>query len=152
MKVVDRKFLRTPTRSVHAATIEFWDDKPVIAWFGGYREGSEDVSIYINNLHGKDELTVPKDRMPRWNPILFAYDDRLHLFEKAGIFCDRWQTFIHDATDWDEHTPEKQIREECYTLPAGMNGPVKTKPVLDHQGNIVCGSAVETFSDWTSGK
>jgi predicted neuraminidase len=156
MKIVDRRFLNTPTRSSHASTIEFWDDHPVFAWFGGTREGAEDVAIFVNNLHGTDEtITIgARDRMPRWNPILFAYDDRLYLFEKAGVFCDRWQTYIHDITEWAPNEPEKSIRQRAVTLPCGLNGPVKTRPIqetgLSEEGDIICGSAVETFSDWTS--
>lgn len=34
-------------------------------------------------------------------------------------------------------------------LPAGLNGPVKTKPIVS-SGKIYCGSSVETILDWTS--
>ncbi len=34
-------------------------------------------------------------------------------------------------------------------LPAGLNGPVKTKPIVKN-GLIYCGSSVETIYDWTS--
>jgi predicted neuraminidase len=34
-------------------------------------------------------------------------------------------------------------------LPAGLNGPVKTKPIA-YKGLIYCGSSVETIIDWTS--
>lgn len=155
MEIVNRRFLNTSTASVHASTIEFWKDYPVFAWFGGSREGANDVSIYINNLNndGKNIIIGNRDVTPRWNPILFAFNDKLWLFEKAGVFCDRWQTFIHNITDWDNDIIEKEIRSKCQILPAGLNGPVKTKPVVGSfigGKEICCGSSVETFCDWTS--
>jgi len=159
MNIVKQEFLPTLTRSVHAATVEIWNDHPVFAWFGGSREGGEDVAIYLHNLNGKDETMSigNRDGYPRWNPILFSHNDSLYMFEKIGIFCDRWQTFVHDVTDWTTDTPEKEIRATAQTIPAGLNGPVKTRPVVVKEGDecedgevVVCGSSVETFFDWTS--
>ena len=85
------------------------------------------------------------DRMPRWNPILFKYKEKLWLFEKAGTFCDRWQTFIYVIGDWKAGC----IIKPPQVLPAGLNGPVKTRPVV-LEDRVLCGSSVETFYDWTS--
>ena len=146
MKLKSREFLDTRTNSVHAASIEFWKGEPVFAWFGGSREGAADVSLFIDKLNCNSCLTLGNmDTMPRWNPILFAHDGKLWLFEKAGQFCDRWQTFIHDIGSCKPGEPIKSAQ----VLPAGLNGPVKTRPVVVG-GEIVCGSAVETFHDWTS--
>jgi len=152
MQVISRQFLPTTTRSVHASTIEFWNNHPVFSWFGGTQEGGHDTAIYVYNLQNKEDYVVVGDRdtMPRWNPILFAFNEKLFLFEKIGQFCDRWQTFIHEISEWDSNIPSKQIRATAQILPAGLNGPVKTKPLLTKNGNIVCGSSVETFCDWTS--
>jgi len=152
MQITDRRFLDTPTRSVHAATIEFWEDHPVFAWFGGTREGAPDVAIFLHNLNDEGENIIlgAQDPTPRWNPILFAHKDKLWMFEKAGQFCDRWQTFIHNVTDWDSSTCERDIRNDSQTLPAGLNGPVKTKPIPTGEHSVVCGSSVETFCDWVS--
>jgi len=151
MEITSRRFLDTPTGSVHAATIEFFNDHPVFAWFGGSREGAGDVCIYLHNLNGDggNILVGNEDNMPRWNPILFAHNDRLFMFEKSGTFCDRWQTHLHDVTDWDENTDEKHVRQNEQIIPAGLNGPVKTRPVF-RDGIVYCGSAVETHYDWTS--
>lgn len=152
MKVESRRFLDTPTKSVHAATIEFFNGNPVFSWFGGSREGAGDVSIYLHNLNGKGKNIIigNKDAVPRWNPILFAHEDRLWLFYKAGVFCDRWQTFVSDVTDWDSGVLDKEIQATAQFLPAGLNGPVKTKPIVSIKGNILCGSSVETLYDWTA--
>jgi len=155
MKIIEQRFLDKSTRSVHASTIEFWNDHPVFSWFGGSREGAGDVAIFINNLNGEGRTISigAMDMMPRWNPILFSNNGKLWLFEKAGQFCDRWQTYIHDITDWNETIKESEIRSKAQILPAGLNGPVKTKPISvykDGDEHILCGSSVETFGDWTS--
>lgn len=151
MKIQSRKFLPSNTPSVHASTIEWWNDHFVYSWFGGSQEGQSDVSIYLYNLNNRGETIVlgNNDGMPRWNPILYQYGGRLYLFEKAGMFCDRWQTIIHDITEWDEKTNIPDIMKNAQVLPAGLNGPVKLRPV-NFEEYIFCGSSVETFFDWTS--
>jgi predicted neuraminidase len=150
MKVLEQKLLPTDSLTVHAATIEFFNNHPVFAWFSGSREGAEDVHLCLYNLHGDGKIIKigSEDNLPRWNPILFAYNDRLFLFEKVGFFCDRWATFVHDITNWGHVVPEKEIRATGKVLPAGLNGPVKTKPIV-HDDIIYCGSSVETIFDWS---
>lgn len=155
MKIIDRKFLPKTTDSVHAATIEWWNDHFVYAWFGGSREGNPDVGIYIHNLNndGKTIAIGVNDNYPRWNPILFSHKGRLYLFEKIGTFCDRWQTFIHDITNWNESVTNTNYLRSSQVLPSGLNGPVKLRPVVCNKNGketILCGSACETFADWTS--
>ena len=151
MKIKNRRYLKTITPSVHAATMDFFNGNPVFAFFGGSREGNPDVSIFINNLKGNDELIQvgDKDMMPRWNPILFSYEDKLLLFEKSGTFCDRWTTFVHNITNWDENISAKEMYSTAQMLPAGLNGPVKNRPLL-YKDTLICGSSVETVYDWTS--
>ena len=149
MKIESRRYLKTITPSVHAATMDFFNGNPVFAFFGGSREGNPDVSIFINNLKGNDELIQvgDKDPVPRWNPILFSYDNKLLLFEKSGMFCDRWTTFVHDITNWDEAITAKEMYSTAQILPAGLNGPVKNRPLL-YDNTLMCGSSVETIYDW----
>lgn len=151
MKILDRKFLDVPTPSAHAATIAFYKGHPVFSWFGGTREGMQDVSIYIYNLNNDNEhiLIGDKDSIPRWNPILVNIEDNLILFEKAGAFCDRWQTFIHNISSWTNDITKKEIIETATVLPSGLNGPVKSCPIIINN-KLFCGSSVETFYDWTS--
>jgi predicted neuraminidase len=153
MEIISREYLKTFTPFVHAATIEFFKENPVFAWFGGEREGSSDCSIFLFNLKGKEDLIIigNRDMVPRWNPILFAHKNKLLLFEKSGLFCDRWTTFIHDVTDWDKSISIKEIDETAQILPAGLNGPVKTRPLYCQEKDLlICGSSVETIYDWTS--
>ena len=146
MKIIDRKFLKYFTKSCHAATMAFYQDKPVYAWFGGRREGLADSNIFVQ--FGDKVQNFQSDDIPKWNPILFPYKDQLFLFTKSGIFCDRWNTFLYDLSDifvdcFHINTVAKTI------IPAGINGPVKTKPIVYHN-SIYCGSSVETIYDWSS--
>lgn len=143
MKIKDRKFLNVITHSCHASSIVFYKGKPVFSWFGGTREGLPDCAIYIQY----DDQVVnlgAHDQWPRWNPILFTLEDKLYLFSKVGSFCDRWQTIVNDISNIFDGALGKTS-----FLPAGLNGPVKTKPIF-HKGFIYCGSSVETEYDWTS--
>lgn len=151
MKILSREFLPVTTPSVHAATMAFFKGHPVFSWFGGSREGAPDVAIYLNNLNGDGKTIVigGNDSIPRWNPILMPVGEKLFLFTKSGLFCDRWQTFVHDITSWDNSITNKEIRETYKLLPAGLNGPTKTKPIIIDD-SIYCGSSVETIYDWTS--
>jgi len=151
MEIIHREFLPSDTRSVHASTIEIWNGHPVLAWFGGSREGEGDVSIYIYNLNNKKDIIKlgDTDVVPRWNPILVNLGEKIILFEKVGVFCDRWATFIHDITNWDSNTTQKEIRHNQIVLPAGLNGPVKSRPLIK-DGIMYCGSSFETIYDWTS--
>jgi len=151
MDVVEREFLPTNTRSVHASSVVIWQGHPVFSWFGGLHEGSGTVAIYIYNLKGTGDMIVlgNKDDIPRWNPILMTAKDKIFLFERAGRFCDCWQTFFHDITHWDEHTTQKEMVGSAQYIPSGLNGPVKTAPYIIND-RIVCGSSVETAFDWTS--
>ena len=146
MKIISRNFLHTMTPTCHASTMTYHDGNPVYAWFGGSREGNPDSAIFIQFGDSKEQYVIGRDTIiARWNPILFSYGDRLYIFIKAGDFCDRWQTQLYDITDIkDNKTPMAFI-------PAGLNGPVKTKVIVDDKtGLIYCGSAVETRFDWTS--
>lgn len=151
MKILSREFLSTTTPSVHAATMAFFKDHPVYAWFGGSREGAPDVAIYLNNLNGDNKTIIigGNDSIPRWNPILMSIGDKLFLFIKAGLFCDRWQTFVYDITNWTSNITNREIAASANMLPAGLNGPTKTKPIIVDD-NIYCGSSVETIYDWSS--
>jgi len=153
MKITSRKFLNVVTPTCHASTSVYFKNKSVFAWFGGEREGLPDSTIFIQFGSSSDSKVymIGADRIiARWNPILFTHRNRLYLFVKSGEFCDRWQTFLYDITDLNsvdisEKKPLVQL------IPAGLNGPVKTKPLVDEEtGLIYCGSSVETRYDWTS--
>ena len=145
MKIIERKSLNTNTVSVHAASMAFFKDEPVFAWFGSnVREGSPDTAIFVQY---KDKVQKIKDYdIAHWNPVLFVVEDRLFLSYKIGRFCDCWQTIISEITDIEKFMADGKRSKQI--LPAGLNFTVKTKPLVI--GNkIYCGSSVETFMDWS---
>jgi predicted neuraminidase len=151
MRIISREFLPTTTPSVHAATMAFFKGHPVYAWFAGSREGAADVAIHLYNLNNDKKIIIigGNDGIPRWNPVLMPINDKLFLFTKAGLFCDRWTTYIHNITTWPNDITNKEIVNTANMLPAGLNGPVKTRPIIK-ANTIWCGSSTETIYDWTS--
>lgn len=148
MKLISSQFLNVQTRSCHASSVAFYKDKAIFAWFGGTMEGEADVAIYIQ-CGDKMHVIGDRDYMPRWNPVLFIKDDKLMLFLKKGVKCSDWQTVIYDISGIVEEDFQIDRDAKFMYLPAGLNGTVKTLPLVN-DGNIYCPSSVETFFDWTS--
>lgn len=134
--------------SVHASTIVETDVGLVAAWFGGSREGADDVGIWMS-MHTAGRWTRPVEvangaqpdgtRYPTWNPVLFRMTDgATRLFYKVGPSPQRWWGMVRTSRDsgrtWGP--PER--------LPDGILGPVKNKPVRLADGTIVSGSSTET--------
>ena len=148
MKIIDRKFLKSKTRTCHASAIAFHKGSSVFAWFGGAKEGLPDSTIYIQ--HDDGILTLgEKVKIAFWNPVLFDIDNELYLSFKRGEFCDRWQSYILKLTDMLEGSHNLD-QCKCQIIPAGLNFAVKTKPYIDKLGYIYCGSSVETMDDWSA--
>jgi hypothetical protein len=117
------------------------------SWFGGAFEGKGDVGIYtaryeVQNPFGKwsaPELVVaPKGGIPTWNPVLFVTrKGEVLLFYKVGRTPAAWKGFLLRSTDqgvsWG--APE--------TLPEGILGPIKNKPIQLGDGTVLCPSSVE---------
>lgn len=134
---------------VHASTIvEAADGVLVAAWFGGTKEGNDDVSIYVSRREGAAAWTPAKivaegvepgkERQPTWNPVLHrAADGRLLLFFKTGPSPEKW---------WGEVIVSKD-RGRTWTdrrrLPDGILGPIKNKAVVLADGALLCPTSVE---------
>jgi predicted neuraminidase len=158
-----------PFASSHASTIAETADGLVAAWFGGSREGADDVGIWLSCYDGR-AWTAPREvatglegegtrRYPCWNPVLFGRrPGRLLLFYKVGPTPSTWWGMLKASADggrtWDE----------ARRLPAGIIGPVKNKPVELADGTLLCGSSSEKggwrvhmewtrdpFGDWRRG-
>jgi predicted neuraminidase len=146
-------FETAPFPSCHASTIaETADGTLVAAWFGGKREKSPDVGIWLSRREGGHWAAPVKvadgvqyvsvdgatHRHPCWNPVLFqAKDGPLLLFYKCGPSPDTWWGMLTTSGDggktWDQ--PRR--------LPEGIIGPVKNKPVMLSDGRLLCGSSTE---------
>ncbi|MGD0778468.1 MAG: sialidase family protein [Candidatus Solibacter sp.] len=141
-------FSEAPFASCHASTVvELRDGGLMAAWFGGSAEGSHDVTIWASvNCDGvwrpPFEIVSEPD-IACYNPVLFySADGRLWLYYKFGHHPERWTAgrlwSEDDAATWS-------VKEH---LPAGIYGPVRTKPLVLPDGTVVSGTSVESYRAW----
>ncbi len=126
-----------PTRECHASTIVETPSGLVAAWFGGKREGSHDVVIWVSRYEN-GRWTRPVEvangaetgkKYPCWNPVLFQpKGGPLYLFYKVGPGASRWWGMViashDDGRTWGK--PRKLGRDPKI---GHLIGPVKNKPV-----------------------
>lgn len=139
---------RPPTPSAHASTIVETPSGLLAAWFGGIREGTDDVGIWTSRF-ADGAWSAPVEvangvqpdgtRFPCYNPVLFySADSVLHLFYKVGPSPARW---------WGMHRTSRDAGRTwsaAERLTDGILGPVKNRPVVLRDGTIVAGSSTET--------
>jgi predicted neuraminidase len=136
-----------PFPECHASTIAESQDGLAAAWFGGTREGSPDVGIWLSRQEN-GKWTAPVEvatgvqsatnRYPCWNPVLFQpKPGPLLLFYKVGPRPDAWWGMVMTSADGGK-TWLKPRR-----LPEGILGPIKNKPVEIRSGDLLCPSSSE---------
>ena len=150
----------SPTPSCHASTLAEGPGGLVAAWFGGTREGDNDVGIWLSRQEdGKWTAAVEVangnqpdgSRVPCWNPVLFQpKKGPLMLFYKVSSQIKLWQGWLMTSADGGKtwSAPRR--------LPNGMRGPIKNKPVELADGRILCGASDElggwrVHFEWTDG-
>jgi predicted neuraminidase len=136
-----------PTPSCHASTVVETSGGLVAAWFGGTREGDDDVGIWLSRKENgawSPPVEVANGnqpdgtRMPCWNPVLFQpKKGPLMLFYKVSSQIRMWQGWMMTSADGGKtwSAPRR--------LPNGMLGPIKNKPVELAGGRILCGVSDE---------
>jgi predicted neuraminidase len=139
--------------SSHASTIvELKDGSLMAAWFGGTREGSPDVAIWVSRTSSaKARAWSPPEELARefpvpcWNPVLFhTRDGRLWLYYKFGPSPSTWTAARKYSDD------EGRTWSPVEHLPAGIIGPVRAKPLVLPDGAIVSGSSTESYHAWAA--
>jgi predicted neuraminidase len=161
-------FETAPFASAHASTIVETKDGLVAAWFGGTREGAEDVGIWLSR-HVTGAWTAPIEmatgvqpdrvRYPCWNPVLFQMppsraerapaslaeadggggpDNTLALFYKVGPSPQEWWGMVRTSRD------NGRTWSDARRLPDGILGPIKNKPVRLSDGTLLAGSSTES--------
>lgn len=140
-------FLEAPFAQCHASTIEETKGGLIAAWFGGTREKHWDVGIWVARLEG-GKWTSPEEvadgvqheggRFPCWNPVLFQWPDGpLMLFYKVGPDPRTWWGMVKTSDDGGRTWSDSR------RLPQGILGPVKNKPILLPEGDLLCPSSTE---------
>jgi predicted neuraminidase len=145
-------FQEAPFASCHASTIEESSGHLVAAWFGGSREGRDDVVIWVSRKVD-DKWSDPVEvadgvqyhrpdgsvhRHPCWNPVLFQpTTGPLLLFYKVGPNPREWWGMLMRSHDGG------QTWSHPCRLPEDILGPVKNKPVELSDGTILAASSTE---------
>ena len=145
--IVSQEFVyeEAPFPQCHASTIvEYPEGTLSVAFFGGRKEGADDVCIYLSSKKiGETRWSAPRvvasdSLYPCWNPVLFSPDkDRLLLFYKTGPKVPQWTGHVKTSYDGGE------TWEKDYAYPDRMLGAIKDKPVKLPSGRIICPSSEE---------
>ncbi len=132
--------------SCHASTIAETSAGLIAAWFGGTAEKNPDVGIWVSRFENGN-WTIPVEvangvqhktlRYPTWNPVLFNYGDEIILFYKEGPTPSSWWGKYVTSTD-NGKTWSRPVR-----LPEGIAGPIKNKPELLSNGQLICPTSSE---------
>ncbi len=132
--------------SCHASTIAETSEGVVAAWFGGTHEKHPDVGIWFSRQENgtwTDPVEVADGvqhtglRYPTWNPVLFNYGDELYLFYKEGPTPQDWWGQLIISAD-NGRTWSRRTR-----LPNEILGPIKNKPELLPNGELICPTSSE---------
>jgi predicted neuraminidase len=141
-------FETAPFTSSHASTIvELANDDLMVAWFGGSAEGKPDVAIWgairVGGRWSAPAELVREPGIATYNPVLFhTKDGKLWLYYKFGPHPTAWT----GGRMWSSDEGRTWSKPEH--LPAGLYGPVRTKPLVLDDGTIVSGTSVESYRSW----
>ena len=149
MKLIKQEkiFENAPFEQCHASTIiSCGNDTKICAWFGGTKEGENDVRIWYSR-QSKGVWSVPKAipsvaDAPHWNPVLFETNaGEITLFYKIGPTVPQWKTFFTVTRDggstWS--TPKELIEGD----ESDGRGPVKNKPIRIANNIILAPASTE---------
>lgn len=146
--------------SCHASTlIQLENGAFLSAWFGGTREGHDDVGIWL----ARRERTVwsPPTRVarvrnkPHWNPVLFYDEGIAYLFFKVSVDREPGDERMHVYDGWETWWMQSRDGGSTWTEPAELvwgdatgRGPVKNKPIRLSNGDWLAGASSETADRW----
>jgi predicted neuraminidase len=143
-------FTSAPFPQCHASTICETSRGLVAAWFGGTKESAPDVGIWVS-YHDGSSWSAPKQwatgvqsegkRYPCWNPVLYQPpgDAPTLLFFKVGPSPSTWWGEM--MVSYDRGRTFRDRRR----LPEGIDGPVRSKPLLLPDGpTLLSGSSTES--------
>jgi len=78
-----------------------------------------------------------------WNPVLFTMPSgEILLFYKGGRNPREWSGFLKRSISQGKKWSEAEL------LPAGILGPVRSRPLLLKDGTLLCDSSIESWKRW----
>lgn len=136
------------TKSCHASTVlPLSGGNVVAAWFGGTKEGADDVKIYVsvreNGVWSAPySVSAPEKPLPHWNPVLFSPEEgKIILYFKYGKPISKWVTYYAVSLDGGKSFCEaKPLLKDDND---GGRGPVKNKPVMLKDGTVLAPASKE---------
>ena len=141
-----------PTPRCHASTLAETEDGLVAAWFGGTREGHEDVGIWVARHDGQTWLAAQRvasggedeeQEHPCWNPVLFQpANGPLLLYYKVGPSPSTWWGMCMQSNDGGKTWTDRRRLGSDPSIGA-LLGPVRGKPLQLDDGTILCPSSTE---------
>ena len=141
-------FTKTPFASCHASTLtETSPGHLLCAYFAGTFEGETDVAIWLSSFDEKrwsePRKVADVEKNPCWNPVLFTMPSgEVLLFYKGGPNPQTWSGFLKRSITQGKEWSDPEL------LPAGILGPVRSKPLLLKNGTLLCDSSTETWRRW----
>lgn len=140
-----KELIPVPTASAHASCIARVSGETWLTWFGGTREGDNDVKIYLSRKTASgwtEPVRICADEsLPHWNPVLFPRESGADLFFKVGATIPGWKTMrVHIN---EQGQPEGDIRE-LVPGDAGGRGPVRNKCLTLRNGLVLAPTSIET--------
>ncbi len=146
-------FTKAPHKECHASTLVETSRGLVAAWFGGTKEKNPDVRIWSSYHDGRgwsgprvwaDGVQHTDLRYPCWNPVLWQEpgDGDVKIFFKVGPNPQEWWGEVMVSHD------RGRSFQEPVRLPEGIDGPVRSKPILLGGGALLCPSSTEHGGDW----
>lgn len=157
MKLIKQEFVFDSQKVIygecHASTVCALDDGSFLcAWFGGEKEGRDDVMIWLSRCE-KGVWTTPvcvskEAGIPHWNPVLRAEKDgTVVLYYKLGKKIWDWKTKVTKSFDggktWTEAT--ELVEGDV----SGGRGPVRNK-ILDASNGYLLAPASTERETWFS--
>lgn len=154
-----------PFAQCHAPTIVALEGRAaLVAWFGGTREGHDDVAIWAARSDPISAATRPDSLFgagwsepiqiakvsdePHWNPVLFALSPGgrdLVLHFKVGRRIRHWVTWSKRSRDagqsWQDARP-------LVAEGRGGRGAVRNKPIQLASGAWLAGASLERWRRW----
>ena len=152
-KELIKEFIYPPksvTDSCHASTVLPLSDGTVVAaWFGGTKEGNDDVKIWVSVRDSEKwaepySIAVDGEALPHWNPVLFQRENgEIILYFKYGKPIPKWVTYYCISKDGGKSFSKPQV-----LVPGdddGGRGPVKNKAIRLGDGRVMAPASRETL-------